>query len=170
LYRRHTTLTTSEDDEKTNTTEDEKTSVGLTTTEYSRRTCQCSMWLNSKSLPAVHSSKIYRQHRTTIISFGSYLLVWLTYHHHRISTTMFESTSNVVIYPSRVERVSIPSLLHRYVGMYINQTSRLIVGDVQGVMEDTQFDYERRFSVFPFTLCGPKFSCNWRMNETVVDN
>ncbi len=24
--------------------------------------------------------------------------------------------------------------------------------DVQGVMEDTQFDYERRFSVFPFTL------------------
>jgi hypothetical protein len=31
------------------------------------------------------------------------------------------------------------------------------VGDAQvdsgqGVMEDTQFDYERRFSVFPFTL------------------
>ena len=26
------------------------------------------------------------------------------------------------------------------------------MGDVQGVMEDTQFDHERRFSVFPFTL------------------
>ncbi len=27
------------------------------------------------------------------------------------------------------------------------------MGDVQGVMEDTQFDYERYFSVFSFTLC-----------------
>jgi hypothetical protein len=35
---RHTTPTASEDDEKANTAEDEKTSAGLPTTEYSRRT------------------------------------------------------------------------------------------------------------------------------------
>ena len=101
----------SKDDEKANTTEDEKTSAGLTTTEYSRRTWQRSMWLNGKSLPAIYSSKIYRQHRTTIISFGAQL-VRLAYH-RRITTPMFESASTVAIYPSLVERVSISSLLHR---------------------------------------------------------
>ncbi len=59
------------------------------------------------------SSKIYRQHRTEIILFGAHLLVWLAYHHRRITAPMFESASTVTIYPSRVERVSVPSLLHR---------------------------------------------------------
>jgi hypothetical protein len=53
---RHTTSTLSEDDEKANTTEDEKTIAGVTTTEYPRRTWQRSMLLNGKSLPAVHSN------------------------------------------------------------------------------------------------------------------
>ncbi len=45
---RHTAPTASEDDQKANTTEYEKTSPGLTTTEYSRRTWQRSIWLNGK--------------------------------------------------------------------------------------------------------------------------
>ncbi len=72
---RHSAPTASEDDEKTNTTGDEKTNASLTTT-YFRRTWQCSMWFNGeivggltvKSLHAVYSSRIYRKHRTTIIS------------------------------------------------------------------------------------------------------
>ncbi len=52
---RHTTPTTSEDDEKTNTTEDENISAGVTTTEYSHRTCQCNMLFNGKSLSEVFS-------------------------------------------------------------------------------------------------------------------
>jgi hypothetical protein len=45
---RNTTPTASEDDEKTNTTEDEKTIAGVTTTEYPHRTWQRSMLLNGK--------------------------------------------------------------------------------------------------------------------------
>ncbi len=45
---RHTASTASEDDEKTDTAEDEKTSAGLTTTAYFRRTWQRSMWFNGK--------------------------------------------------------------------------------------------------------------------------
>ena len=71
---RHSAPTASEDDEKANTAGDERTSAGLTT--YFRRTWQRSMWFNGKivggltvkSLYAVYSSKIYRKHRTTIIS------------------------------------------------------------------------------------------------------
>ncbi len=59
----------------TNTTEDEKISVGLTTS-YFRRTWQRSMWFHGKIvggltvrwLHAVYSSRIYNKHHTTIIS------------------------------------------------------------------------------------------------------
>jgi hypothetical protein len=118
---RHSAPTASEDDEKANTAGDEKTSAGLTTA-YFRRTWQHNMWFNGKivcglmvkSLHAVHSSKIYRQHRTTIITFGAHLLVRLACH-HRITTTMFKSTSTDAIPPSCAKWVSIFSLLHRCV-------------------------------------------------------
>jgi hypothetical protein len=72
---RHSAVTASEDDEKANTSGDEKTNAGLTTA-YFRRTWQRSMWFNGeifgsltvKSLHAVYSSRIYRKHHTTIIS------------------------------------------------------------------------------------------------------
>ncbi len=118
---RHTAPTASEDDEKANTAGDEKTSAGLTTA-YFRHTWQRSMWFNGKivggltvkSLHAVYSSRIYRQHRTTIIKFGTHLLVRLAYH-RRITTPMFKSTSTGAIPPSRAVWVSIFSLLHRCV-------------------------------------------------------
>ncbi len=65
---------------------------------------------------------VYRQHRTTIISFGSHLLVWLVYHHQN-TETMFENPSDDAIHPSRTEWVLIFSLLPRCVGLYINQTT-----------------------------------------------
>ncbi len=72
---RHSAPTASEVDEKVNTAGDEKTTAAVTTA-YFRRTCQRSMWFNGKivggltvkSLHAVYSSRIYRKHRTTIIS------------------------------------------------------------------------------------------------------
>jgi hypothetical protein len=72
----------------------------------------------------------YRQH--WIISFGthllarfcrSHLLVQWVYHQHRIAVLMFKNTSTAAILPSRVNRVSICSLLHRSVGIYINKTT-----------------------------------------------
>jgi hypothetical protein len=50
---RHATLTESEDDEKANTTEDEKTSAGVTTTEYSRCTWQRSIMTVNRCLPCI---------------------------------------------------------------------------------------------------------------------
>jgi hypothetical protein len=58
-----------------------------------------------------------------IISFGVHLLAQWVYHQHRIATLEFKSTSNGSILPSRGEQVSIPSLLHRCVGIYINKTT-----------------------------------------------
>ncbi len=53
---RHTTPTASEEDERAITAEDEKTSAGATTAEFSRRsTWHRSMLLNGKSFPAVRS-------------------------------------------------------------------------------------------------------------------
>jgi len=109
---RHSAPTESEDDEKANQCW-QKISAGLTTA-YFRRTWQRSMWFNGKivgglmvkSLHAVHSSKIYRQHRTTIIKFGTHLLVQSAYH-RRITTPMFKSTSTGAIPPSRAKWVSI---------------------------------------------------------------
>jgi hypothetical protein len=43
--------------------------------------------------------------------------------HRRITTPMFKITSTGVIPPSRSKRVSISSLLHRYVEIYINKTT-----------------------------------------------
>ena len=77
---RRTTPTTSEDDEKVSTTEDEKTSTGVTTMEFSRRTWQRSMLLNGKSLPAVHSYSDWLVFRRKVhIRFGemhSWILYW----------------------------------------------------------------------------------------------
>jgi hypothetical protein len=52
---RHNTPTASEDDEKALTAQDEMTTAGAPTTEYSRRSWQRNMLLNGKSLHAVHS-------------------------------------------------------------------------------------------------------------------
>ncbi len=52
---RHNTPTSSEDDEKADIVEDEKTSAGLTTTAYFRRTWQHSMWFNDMSSPNYNS-------------------------------------------------------------------------------------------------------------------
>jgi hypothetical protein len=71
---------------------------------------QRSMWFNGKIvgglmvklLHAVYSSRIYRQHRTTIITFGSHLMVRLAYH-RRITTPMLKSTSTGAIPLSRAK-------------------------------------------------------------------
>ena len=77
---RHTTPTASEDDEKANTAEDEKTPAGVTTTEYPRRTWQRSMLLNGKSLPVVYSYSDWLGFRRKVhIRFGemhSWILYW----------------------------------------------------------------------------------------------
>jgi hypothetical protein len=77
---RHTTPTSSEDDEKVSTTEDEKTSTGVTTMEFFRRTWQRSMLLNGKSLPAVYSYSDCPVFRHKVhIRFGeihSWILYW----------------------------------------------------------------------------------------------
>jgi hypothetical protein len=49
------------------------------------------------------------------------------------------------------------------------------VGDVQGVMEDTRFDHESRFSVFPllfvhFYLCTRVGGCGNMYPYTVTDD
>ena len=77
---RSTTPTTSEDDEKVSTTEDEKTSTGVTTMEFSRHTWQLSILLNGKSLPTVHvySDWLVFRHKVHI-RFGeihSWILYW----------------------------------------------------------------------------------------------
>jgi hypothetical protein len=77
---RSTTPTASEDDEKISTAEDEKTNTGVTTTEYSRRTWQCSMLINGKSLTAVHSYSDWLVFRSKVhIRFGEihrWILYW----------------------------------------------------------------------------------------------
>ncbi len=77
---RHTTPTASENDQKVNIVEDEKTSAGVTTTEYSRRTWQRSMLLNGKSLPVVHSYSDWLVFRRKVhIRFGemhNWILYW----------------------------------------------------------------------------------------------
>ncbi len=67
----HTAPTVSEDDEKVNTTEDEKNSTGLTTTDYSRRTWQHRMWFNGKIVSCrvfeqALSSTSHNNHRITV--------------------------------------------------------------------------------------------------------
>jgi hypothetical protein len=77
---RITTPTASEDDEKVSTTEDEKTSTVVTTMECSRRTWQCSMFLNGKSLSEVYSYRDWLFFRRKVhIRFGemhSWILYW----------------------------------------------------------------------------------------------
>jgi hypothetical protein len=66
---RHTSPTASEDDEKTDTTEDEKTSTGLTTTVYFRRTWQRSMWFNGK----IVSCRAFEQDLSPTSNNGHYV-------------------------------------------------------------------------------------------------
>ncbi len=63
------TCTASEDDEKTDTTEDEKTSTGLTTTVYFRRTWQRSMWFNGK----IVSCRAFEQDLSPTSNNGHYV-------------------------------------------------------------------------------------------------
>ncbi len=76
----HNTLTVSEDDQKTPTVEDEKTSASVITTEHSRHTWQRSMLLNGKSLHAVYSYSDWLVFRRKVyIRFGeihSWILSW----------------------------------------------------------------------------------------------
>jgi hypothetical protein len=98
---------------------------------HSHRMCVTNWWfLHHWILLFIHileqsvtlRKSVYHQHWTTIISFGSHLLVWLVYHHQN-TETMIENPSVDVIYPSRTEWVLIPSLFPRCVGVYINQTT-----------------------------------------------
>jgi hypothetical protein len=77
---RHNTPTASEDDEKVLTAQDEMTTAGAPTTEYSRRSWQCNMLLNGKSLYSVHSySDWLILHRQVLDRFGeihSWILYW----------------------------------------------------------------------------------------------
>ena len=65
---RHTVPTASEDDEKADTAEDEKTSAGLTTTAYFRRIWQRSMWFNGKIVACRVFEQDLSQTSQTIIS------------------------------------------------------------------------------------------------------
>jgi hypothetical protein len=102
---RHTAPTASEDDEKANTAEDEKTSAGLTTTAYFRRTWQRSMWFNGK----IVACRVYKQD----LSWTSYNKYFRLARHRRITAPVLKSTSTGALPPSRGNWVSISSLLHR---------------------------------------------------------
>ncbi len=77
---RHNTPTVSEDDEKANTSEDEKTNADVTTTEYSRRTWKRNLLFDGKSLPTVNSYSDCLVFRCKVhIRFGemhNWILYW----------------------------------------------------------------------------------------------
>ena len=104
---RHSSPTASEDDEKTDTAEDEKTSAGLTTTAYFRRTWQRSMWFNGK----IVACRIFEQDLSQTSHNNHFRLA----RHRRITAPALKSTSTGTIPPSRGNWVSISSLLHRCV-------------------------------------------------------
>jgi hypothetical protein len=112
---RHTPPTASQNDEKDNTTEDEKTSAGLTTTAYFRRTWQHSMWFNGK----IVACRAFEQDLSQTSHNNHFRLVC----HRRITAPVFKTTSTDAIPPSRANWVSISSLLHRCVEIYINKTT-----------------------------------------------
>jgi hypothetical protein len=101
---RHTAPTVSEDDEKADTTEDEKTSAGLTTTAYFRRTWQHSMWFNGK----IVACRVFEQD----LSQTSHNYFRLE-RHYRVTAPVLKSISTGAIPPSRGNWISISSLLHR---------------------------------------------------------
>ena len=90
---RHTAPTVSEDDEKTDTTKDEKTSAGLTTTAYFRRTWQRSMWFNGK----IVACRVFEQD----LSQTSHNKYFRLARHRRITAPVLKSTSTGAIPPSR---------------------------------------------------------------------
>jgi hypothetical protein len=104
---RHTVPTSSEDDEKADTTEDEKTSAGLTTTTYFRRIWQHSMWFNGK----IVACRVFEQD----LSQTSYNDYFRLARHRRITVPVLKNTSTGAIPSSRGNWVSISSLLHRCV-------------------------------------------------------
>ncbi len=104
---RHTAPTASEDDEKADTAEDGKTSAGLTTTAYFRRTWQRSMWFNGK----IVACRVFEQDLSQTSHNNHFRLT----RHRRITSPVLKSTSTGAIPPSRGNWVSISSLLHRCV-------------------------------------------------------
>ncbi len=102
--------------------------AGLTTTEYSRRTWQYSMWLNGK----IVVWRVFEEDLSSTSNKNHFRLVC----RRRITTTMFKNTSTVAIPPSRVKWVSISSSLHRCTGsveMCIHYSSIMVEEDVQVV-------------------------------------